>query len=209
MIGCAKGSDGEGVFKLYEELKEKLGGFVEVKPDEYTYGLLMDTCFKEGKIDEGAVYYETMAESSLRPNLSLYNRLQDQLVKSGKLEDAESLFEMMVSKLKMDDEAYKFIMRAFSEAGRLDEMLKIVDVMLDEETVRAGEEIQEFVKEELRKEEREDDPQKLMDEKERLKAEAKARELEAEEAKKRSIVNNIASILPLKREEEKSEDDLG
>ena len=75
--------------------------------------------------------------------------------------------------------------------------------------LRVSEEIQEFVKEELRKEEREDDPQKLMDEKERLKAEAKARELEAEEAKKRSVVNNIASILPLKREEEKSEDDLG
>ena len=71
-----------------------------------------------------------------------------------------------------------------------------------------SEEIQEFVKEELRKEGREDDLQKLMDEKERLKAEAKARELEAEEAKKRSIFNNIASILPLKREEEKSEDDL-
>ncbi|KAF3496696.1 hypothetical protein DY000_02055614 [Brassica cretica] len=85
MIGCAKGSDGEGVFKLYEELKEKLG----------------------------------------------------QLVKSGKLDDAKSFFGMMASKLKMDDEAYKFIMRAFSEAGRLDEMLKIVDVMLDEETVKS------------------------------------------------------------------------
>ncbi|XP_033128832.1 pentatricopeptide repeat-containing protein At3g49240, mitochondrial-like [Brassica rapa] len=191
--------------KLYIEMDEKN----KVKPDEYTYGLLMDTCFKEGKIDEGAAYYKTMAESSLRPNLAVYNRLQDQLVKSGKLDDARSFFVMMVSRLKMDDDAYKFIMRAFSEAGRLDEMLKIVAVMLDEDTVRVSEEIQEFVKEELRKEGREDDLQKLMDEKERLKAEAKARELEAEEAKKRSIFNNIASILPLKREEEKSEDDLG
>ncbi|RID58309.1 hypothetical protein BRARA_F01615 [Brassica rapa] len=191
--------------KLYIEMDEKN----KVKPDEYTYGLLMDTCFKEGKIDEGAAYYKTLAESSLRPNLAVYNRLQDQLVKSGKLDDARSFFVMMVSRLKMDDDAYKFIMRAFSEAGRLDEMLKIVAVMLDEDTVRVSEEIQEFVKEELRKEGREDDLQKLMDEKERLKAEAKARELEAEEAKKRSIFNNIASILPLKREEEKSEDDLG
>ncbi|KAH0922184.1 hypothetical protein HID58_022202 [Brassica napus] len=156
--------------KLYIEMDDKN----KVKPDEYTYGLLMDTCFKEGKIDEGAAYYKTMAESSLRPNLAVYNRLQDQLVKSGKLDDARSFFVMMVSRFKMDDDAYKFIMRAFK----------------------------------LRKEGREDDLQKLMDEKERLKAEAKARELEAEEAKKRSIFNNIASILPLKREEEKSEDDL-
>ena len=42
MIGCAKGSDGEGVFKLYEELKEKLGGFVE---DGVIYGPLMKGYF--------------------------------------------------------------------------------------------------------------------------------------------------------------------
>ncbi|KAJ0230415.1 Pentatricopeptide repeat-containing protein [Hirschfeldia incana] len=186
--------------KLYGEMDEK-----KVKPDEYTYGLLMDTCFKEGKIDEGAAYYKTMVESGLRPNLAVYNRLQDQLVKAGKLEDAKSFFDMMVSKLNMDDEAYKFIMRALSEAGRLDDVLKIVDGMLDDEKVSLSEDIQEFVKEELRKEAREDDLQKLMDEKERLKAEAKAKELEAAEAKKKSTNISIASLLPSKQEQEKSE----
>ena len=105
----------------------------------------------------------------------------------------------------MDDEAYKFIMRALSEAGRLDEMLKIVDEMLGDETVRVSEEIQEFVKEELRKGGREDDLQKLMDEKERLKEEAKAKELEAAEAKKRSTNISIASLMSPKLEEEKKE----
>lgn len=186
--------------KLYGEMDEK-----KVKPDEYTFGLLMDTCFKEDKIDEGAAYYKTMVESSLRPNLAVYNRLQDQLVKAGKLDDAKSFFDMMVSKLKMDDDAYKFIMGALSEAGRLDEMLKIVDEMLDDDTVRVSEEMQEFVKEELRKGGREDDLQKLMDEKERLKAEAKAKELEEIEAKKRSTQINLASILSPKKEEEKEE----
>ncbi|KAF8097716.1 hypothetical protein N665_0283s0020 [Sinapis alba] len=186
--------------KLYGEMDEK-----KVKPDEYTYGLLMDTCFKEGKIDEGAAYYKTMVESSLRPNLAVYNRLQDQLVKAGKLDDAKSFFDMMVSKLNMDDEAYKFIMRALSEAGRLDDVLKIVDGMLDDETVRVSEEIQEFVKEELRKEGREDDLQKLMDEKERMKAEANAKALEAAEAKKKSTNISIASLMLPKQEEEKSE----
>nr|VDD50651.1 unnamed protein product [Brassica oleracea] len=184
---------------LYGEMDEK-----KVKPDEYTYGLLMDTCFKEGKIDEGAAYYKTMVESSLRPNLAVYNRLQDQLVKAGKLDDAKSFFDMMVSKLSMDDEAYKFIMSALSEAGRLDDVLKIVDVMLDDETVRVSEELKEFVKEELRKEGREDDLQKLMDEKERLKTEAKAKELGAAEAKNRSTNIRIASLIP-KQEQEKSD----
>ncbi|KAL0721160.1 hypothetical protein Bca4012_035759 [Brassica carinata] len=189
--------------KLYGEMDEK-----KVKPDEYTYCLLMDTCFKEGKIEEGAAYYKTMVESSLRPNLAVYNRLQDQLVKAGKIDDAKSFFDMMVSKLKMDDEAYKFIMRALSEAGRLDEMLKIVDEMLDDETVRVSEEMQEFVKEELRKGGREDDLQNLMDEKERLKAEAKAKELEAAEAKKRSTNISIASLMSPKQEEEKKEEEV-
>ncbi|KAG2311555.1 hypothetical protein Bca4012_026010 [Brassica carinata] len=187
--------------KLYGEMDEK-----NVKPDEYTYGLLMDTCFKDGKIDEGAAYFKTMVESGLRPNLSVYNRLQDQLVKARRLDDAKSFFDMMVSKLSMDDDAYKFIMKALSEAGRLDDVLKIVDEMLDDETVRVSEELQEFVKEELRKEGREDDLQKLMDEKERLKAEAKAKELEAAEAKKKSTNNSIASFMPLKQDQEKSEE---
>uniref|UniRef100_A0A1J3CSD7 Pentatricopeptide repeat-containing protein n=1 Tax=Noccaea caerulescens TaxID=107243 RepID=A0A1J3CSD7_NOCCA len=186
--------------KFYGEMDEK-----KVKPDEYTFGLLMDTCFKEGKIDEGAAYYKTMVESSLRPNLAVYNRLQDQLVKCGRLDDAKSFFDMMVSKLKMDDEAYKFIMGALSEAGRLDEMLKIVDEMLDDESVRMSEELQEFVRGELRKEGREDDLKNLMDEKKRLKAEAIAKEIEAAEAKKKSQQMSINSIIPKIRKEEKAE----
>ncbi|CAE6075587.1 unnamed protein product [Arabidopsis arenosa] len=186
--------------KLYGEMEEK-----KVKPDEYTYGLLMDTCFKEGKIDEGAAYYKKMVESNLRPNLALYNRLQDQLVKVGKLDDAKSFFDMMVSKLKMDDEAYKFIMRALSEADRLDEMLKIVDEMLDDDTIRVSEELQEFVKEELRKGGREGDLEKLMEEKERLKAEAKAKELAEAEEKKKSQSINITALITPKAVEEKKE----
>ncbi|XP_010503573.1 PREDICTED: pentatricopeptide repeat-containing protein At3g49240 isoform X3 [Camelina sativa] len=187
--------------KLYGEMDEK-----KVKPDEYTFGLLMDTCFKEGKIDEGAAYYKTMVESNLRPNLDVYNRLQDQLITAGKLDDAKSFFDMMVSKLKMDDDAYKFIMRALSEAGRLDEMLKIVDEMLDDDTVRVSEEIQEFAKEELRKGGREGDLEKLIEEKERLKAEAKAKELEEAEAKKKSQQINIASLITPKVVEAKKEE---
>ncbi|CAN8268224.1 unnamed protein product [Cochlearia groenlandica] len=176
-----------------------------VKPDEYTYGLLIDTCFKECKVEEGVAYYKTMVESKLRPNLSVYNRVQDQLVKAGKLDKAKSIFDMMVSKLDMDDEAYKFIMGALSEADRLDEMLKIVDDMLEGDTVRVSDEIQEFVKEELKKGGREGDLEKLIEEKERLKAEAKAKAIEEAEAKKRNQRINIASLISPKAIGEKKE----
>lgn len=178
---------------LYNEMGEK-----GVSPDEYTYGVLMDTCLKKDMTDEGAAYFKKMVESGLRPNLSVYNRLVDHLVKNGKIDDAKSIFDMMVSKLKMDDEAYKFMMRALSEAGKLDEVLKIVDGMLDDDMAEFSEELQEFVKEELRKEGREEDVKKLMEHKEREKAEAKAREAEAAEAAKRSARINISSLLPQK-----------
>jgi hypothetical protein len=109
------------------------------------------------------------------------------LVKVGKIDDAKSFFDLMVKKLKMDVASYQFMMKVLSEAGRLDDVLQIVDMLLDDNGVDFDEEFQEFVKVELRKEGREEDLTKLMEEKERLKAEAKAKEAEAAEAAKKKI----------------------
>ncbi|CAJ2676083.1 unnamed protein product [Trifolium pratense] len=168
--------------EVYGEMEGK-----GVNPDEYTYGLLMDTCFKENRPDDAAGYFRKMVESGLRPNLAVYNRLVDGLVKVGKIDDAKSFFDLMVKKLKMDVASYQFMMKVLSEAGRLDDVLQIVDMLLDDNGVDFDEEFQEFVKVELRKEGREEDLTKLMEEKERLKAEAKAKEAEAAEAAKRRI----------------------
>ncbi|KAK2390706.1 Pentatricopeptide repeat (PPR) superfamily protein [Trifolium repens] len=168
--------------EVYGEMEGK-----GVNPDEYTYGLLMDTCFKESRPDDAASYFRKMVESGLRPNLAVYNRLVDGLVKVGKIDDAKSFFDLMVKKLKMDVASYQFMMKVLSEAGRLDDVLQIVDMLLDDNGVDFDEEFQEFVKVELRKEGREEDLTKLMEEKERLKAEAKAKEAEAAEAAKKRI----------------------
>ncbi|XP_058786776.1 pentatricopeptide repeat-containing protein At3g49240, mitochondrial [Vicia villosa] len=172
--------------EVYGEMEGK-----GVNPDEYTYGLLMDTCFKENRPDDAASYFKKMVESSLRPNLAVYNRLVDGLVKVGKIDDAKSFFDLMVKKLKMDVASYQFMMKVLSEEGRLDEVLQIVDMLLDDNGVDFDEEFQEFVKGELRKEGREDDLAKLMEEKERLKAEAKAKEAEEAEAAKKRVGSGI------------------
>ncbi|CAL0319511.1 unnamed protein product [Lupinus luteus] len=179
--------------EVYGEMEGK-----GVNPDEVTYGLLMDTCFKEDRPDDAAGYFRKMVDSGLRPNLAVYNRLVDGLVKVGKIDEAKSFFELMVKKLKMDVASYQFMMKVLSEAGRLDEVLQIVDTLLDDNGVDFDEEFQEFVKVELRKEGREDELAKLMEEKERLKAEAKAKEAEAAEAAKRSARAAVASLLPSK-----------
>ncbi|XWS61330.1 hypothetical protein CRYUN_Cryun07bG0117000 [Craigia yunnanensis] len=189
---CQNGLLGEAE-ELYGEMGDK-----GVSPDEYTYVLLMDFCFKVNRIDDGASYFRKMVELGLRPNLAVYNRLVDELVKVGKVDEAKSFYDTMVKKLKMDDGSYKFMMGALSDVGKLDEVLKTVDDILDDESAYFSEELQEFVKEELRKVGREADLTKLMEEKERLKAEAKAREIEAAEAAKRSAKAAVSSLLPSK-----------
>lgn len=191
--------------ELFGEMSEK-----KVHPDEFTHVLLMDACFKNARADDAAGYFKKMVDSGLRPNLAVYNKLVDGLVKLGKVDEAKAFYDLMVKKLKMDVESYQFMMKALSEDGKLDEVLKMVDQLLDEDPIIFDEEFQEFVKGELRKEGREEELGKLMEEKERQKAEAKAREAEAAEAAKRSARAAVASLLPSKllgkKEDEKESD---
>ncbi|XP_022984619.1 pentatricopeptide repeat-containing protein At3g49240, mitochondrial [Cucurbita maxima] len=186
-----------GMLADAEELYGTMGD-KGVNPDEFTYGLLMDSCFKANRPDDAAGYFRKMVESGLRPNIAVYNRLVDELVKLGKINEAKAFFDLMVKKLKMDASSYQFIMKALSESGQLDEMLNVVDTLLDDDGIEFSEELQEFVRGELRKEDREGDLGKLMEEKERVKAEAKAKEAEAAEAQKRSAKAAVSSLLSSK-----------
>lgn len=185
---------------LLAEAEELYRGMMEkhVKPDEYTFSTLMDTCFKENRPDDAATYFKTMVESKLRPNLEVYNRLMEGLVKVGKVEEAKSFFEMMVSKLKMKDDTYKFIMNALFEVGKHDEVLGIIGKMLREDPADFTSELEEFVAEALRKVGRESELTEVKDEVEREKAEAAAREAEAAEKAKASAKAAIDSLLPSK-----------
>ncbi|PIN27113.1 hypothetical protein CDL12_00112 [Handroanthus impetiginosus] len=170
----------------------------KVSPDEYTFVTLMDTCFKENRPDDAAQYFRTMVESKLRPNLAVYNRLVEGLVKVRNVDEAKSFFDLMVPKLRMNDDAYKFIMGALFEVGKHDEVLKIVDGMLREEPNDFTEEVEEFVREGLRKEGREDEVTNLKLDIEREKAEAAAKAAEEAERAKASARAAVASLLPSK-----------
>ncbi|KAA8540042.1 hypothetical protein F0562_026734 [Nyssa sinensis] len=197
---CDNGLLGEAE-ELYKVMSEQ-----GVSPDEFTYVLLMDTCFKESRPDDAAGYFRTMVESKSRPNLAVYNRLVEGLVKVGKIEEAKSFFDLMVGKLKMDDASYEFMMGALFETGKVDEVLKMVDTILRDDGLEFSAELQEFVKEELRKLGREEDLVKLMEEVEREKAEAAAKEAEAAEKAKSSaraaylIFNTIPKCLGPRKE---------
>ncbi|KAL2226955.1 pentatricopeptide repeat-containing protein At3g49240 [Sesamum indicum] len=180
-----------------EELYKGMGD-KKVSPDEYTFVTLMDTCFKENRPDDAAQYFRAMVEAKLRPNLAVYSRLVEGLVKVGKVDEAKSFFDLMVPKLRMNDDAYKFIMNALFEVRKHDEVLKIVDGMLREDPNDFTEEVEEFVREGLRKEGREDEVTNLKSDIEREKAEAAAKAAEEAERAKASARAAVASLLPSK-----------
>ncbi|KAL3838070.1 hypothetical protein ACJIZ3_022661 [Penstemon smallii] len=180
--------------ELYKGMSDK-----KVNPDEYTFVTLMDACFKENRPNDAAQYFKTMVESKLRPNLAVYSRLVEGLVKVGKVDEAKSFFDLMVPKLRMNDEAYKFIMNALFDVGKHDEVLKIVDGMLREDPSNDfTEEVEEFVREGLRKEGREDEVTNLKLAIEREKAEAAAKVAEEAERSKVNARAAVAAILPSK-----------
>ncbi|GKB12506.1 pentatricopeptide repeat-containing protein [Tanacetum coccineum] len=176
--------------EVYNSMSEK-----SVNPDEFTFVVLMDTCFKEGRPDDAAGYFKTMVEAKLRPNLGVYSRLMDGLVKVGKGDEAKGFFDMMVPKLRMDDDSYKFIMKALFDIKKHDEVLEIIGKMLREEPLDFSDELQEFVREELRKEEKEEELVKLMADVEREKAEAAAKAAEEAERAKASTRAAVSSRL--------------
>nr|GEV92052.1 hypothetical protein [Tanacetum cinerariifolium] len=177
--------------EVYNSMSEK-----SVNPDEFTFVVLMDTCLEEDRPDDAASYFKTMVEAKLRPNLGVYNRLMDGLVKVGKVDEAKVFFDMIVPKLRMDDDCYKFITKALFDIKKHDEVLEIIGKMLREEPLDFSDELQEFVREELRKEEREEELVKLMADVEREKAEAVAKAAEEAERAKASTRAAVSSLLP-------------
>ncbi|XP_051138082.1 pentatricopeptide repeat-containing protein At3g49240, mitochondrial [Andrographis paniculata] len=189
---------------LYKGMADK-----NVSPDEYTFTVLMDTCLQENRTDDAAHYFKTMVESKLRPNMAVYNRLIEGLIDVGKVDEAKFFFEMMLPKLRMNDDAYKCIMKALFEAGKHDEVLKIVDGMLREDPNDFTEELEEFVREWLRKEGREDEFTNIRSTIEKEKAEAAAKAAEEAERAKANAKAAVASLLPsklLNNENKKSEE---
>ncbi|PSS33000.1 Pentatricopeptide repeat-containing protein [Actinidia chinensis var. chinensis] len=104
----------------------------------------------------------------------------------------------MVGKLKMDDASYEFIMKVLFEVGKADEVLNMVGTLLRDEAFEFSAELQEFVKGELSKEGREEELVKLMEDVEREKAAAAAKEAEAAEKAKASARAAVSSLLPSK-----------
>ncbi|KAL0920033.1 hypothetical protein M5K25_009139 [Dendrobium thyrsiflorum] len=158
---------------LYKEMGEK--GF---NPDEYTYVLLVESCFEVGRPDDAVDYFSKMLEFGLRPNANAYNKVIGGLANIQRLDEARVFLDRMVEReVKPNVRSYEILMQSFCEAARLDDALKTLKDLLMDGFILSPE-MKELVLEALRKESREEDFEKLLEDVEREKAEAAARAAE-------------------------------
>ncbi|PIA34786.1 hypothetical protein AQUCO_03700215v1 [Aquilegia coerulea] len=172
-----------GMVTEAEELQREMGE--GNKPDEFTYILLMDACFEQNRADAAAEYFAKMVEADLKPNLNSYNKAVDGLIKAGKVVEANGIFSQMIERLKLEAANYEVMVRALCEASKLDELLELVGKMVRDEKVGLSSEMDEVVRDALRKEGREEDLVRVFEEKEREdreKAEALAQKERTEAA---------------------------
>ncbi|CAM8883971.1 unnamed protein product [Rhodiola kirilowii] len=168
-------------------------------PETLTFNNLIEKLCNKGMLaedraDDAAEYYMKMVKSGLGENLVVFKKLAMGLIPAGKVDKAKSFFDMMVKRFRMDSTSYEIIMKALSDSGKLNDVIQIVDGMLDEEVTVLDENMKDFVKGILSKEGREDELEKLIQEKERIKAEAKAKEAEEAERIKEQTRAAVASL---------------
>ncbi|KAF8393763.1 hypothetical protein HHK36_019961 [Tetracentron sinense] len=186
--GIVCGSLMKGYF-FKEMEKEAMYCYIEVVGENsmvrmgaMAYNSVLNALCKNGKLNEVVVLFDRMMEEhnpprlimgtlirkmvemGLRTNLVAFNKVVSGLLQVEKIEEAMGFFYQMVEKLKMDAASYEVILRALCDAGKLDEVLKIVDEIW-----------------------REEDLVRLL-EKEREKAEALAKEVESA-----AVTNAIAT----------------
>jgi pentatricopeptide repeat protein len=92
---CENGMHAEAE-KLFEEMETK-----SVLPDVYTYTYLVDSCLKEGRVDDTMQYFYKMAdgrEHGPKFNIGFFKRMFEGLTEAGRIDDALKVYGRMTDK---------------------------------------------------------------------------------------------------------------
>ncbi|KAL0318002.1 UNVERIFIED_CONTAM: Pentatricopeptide repeat-containing protein, mitochondrial [Sesamum angustifolium] len=168
-------------------------------PDTLSYNVLIDQLCSNDKLAEAEELYKGMGDKKVSPDEYTFVTLMDTCFKENRPDDAAQYFRSMVeAKLRPNLVVYNRLVEGLVKVGKHDEVLKIVDGTLREDPNDFSEEVEEFVREGLRKEGREDEVTNLKLDIEREKAEAAAKAAEEAERAKASARAAVASLLPSK-----------
>ncbi|XP_068665474.1 pentatricopeptide repeat-containing protein At3g49240, mitochondrial [Aristolochia californica] len=186
---------GAGKIGEAEEIYGEMEGERKVKQDEFTFGLLIDACLGQNRIDDAYNYFMKMVESGLRPSVGVFNKVISQLLKAVQIDRAKELFNQMLEKeVKPDATSYDLIFKGLCDNGKLDDVLEIIRRMLKEDESTFSEELREVVTEALKKEGREEDLARLFDEREKEKEKEKEEALAKESRTSRISIPSIEAL---------------
>jgi len=66
----------------------------KIRPDEYTFIIILNSCSHAGLVEEAIYYFSSMeSEFNIKPNIKHYTCIVDTLGRAGKLEEAEKFIE--------------------------------------------------------------------------------------------------------------------
>jgi pentatricopeptide repeat protein len=120
-----------------------------------------------------------MFDVGLRPNANAFNKVIDGLVKVDRIEEAQGFFDLMPEKeVKPNIASYELLLRAYTNAAKLDDAIKMAKGILLDESVVFTDELKALLEGALEKEGRNGDMTKLYEDVETEKAEAAARAAE-------------------------------
>ncbi|KAJ0045773.1 hypothetical protein Pint_05038 [Pistacia integerrima] len=194
----ADGYCAEGRFEEAIEVFRKMGEY-RCSPDTLSFNNLIDQLCKNGMLGEAEKLYGEMGEKGVNPDEYTYGVLMDTCFKEDRVDDGAAYFRKMIETgLRPNLAVYNRLVDQLVKVGNIDEAKSFFDIMVKK--LKMDDASYKFIMKALKlgKEGREEDLVKLMEEKERQKAEAKAKEAEAAEAAKKSASAAISSLIPSK-----------
>lgn len=132
-VGCFNNIIGKlcenGMFAEAEKLFEKMES-KSVLPDVYTYTFMVDSCFREGRVDDTLKYFYKMAdgrEHGPKFNIGFFNRMFGGLSEAGRIDDALKVYGRMSDKeIKSNTTTFEILVNALCKTGELDRALDLV-----------------------------------------------------------------------------------
>ncbi|GER50856.1 pentatricopeptide repeat-containing protein [Striga asiatica] len=120
------------VHELYDEMLRTYG----VKPDSYTFNILIRGLCKNSKVDEAFRRFKEMDTFNYKPDLITYNTIVDGLCRVGKVNVARNVVNGMLKKsedLRPNVVTYTTLIRGFCGKRDIDKALGVFREMIDGE----------------------------------------------------------------------------
>ncbi|KAL1559344.1 DNA helicase [Salvia divinorum] len=117
------------VFQLYDEMLNTFG----VKPDSYTFNVLIRGFCKNSMVDEAFRFFREIDKFGCEPDLVTYNTIVDGLCRAGKVDIARNVMNGMHKKcenLRPNVVSYTTLIRGYCGKGEIEEALDVLKEMV-------------------------------------------------------------------------------